>query len=350
MIVYNYEDYLAHGQIKALIRESLLLRDAVAYYLDHSPVSAKTLKNYRSVAERHIFPLYGDMRLIDYTYLDFQTHLGHIYLIAGPSARTTVKAIIGNTFRLFSLFQLVPGDISKGYRTERATRHMPVPLKDHEIREFLRLTDGHRFRNLFLCMLFLGIRPGEVYALSFDDWDEAAGTLRVCSVLDNVTHNRVPTRITRTIYVPTSLRYIPAEERARQEEARRTTSVRWRNPEKLIFTMPDGRCISSSTVRNDLKKISASIPSVQHDITQKNLFETALSILLDSGCDVKSLQVIPGVSCAKTVLSGLSTAGGSLIRKEMENLFADYMLNQLNKMKEVHEKWRIIQAETNPEL
>lgn len=73
------------------------------------------------------------------------------------------------------------------------------PLDEDDTARFLQAIKGHRFETIYLVTLFTGMRRGEVFGLTWDCVDFAAGTITINRQLqkdpsDGRKYNLVPTK------------------------------------------------------------------------------------------------------------------------------------------------------------
>ena len=68
----------------------------------------------------------------------------------------------------------------------RATKKKVKPLNEYQIADFLKAIKGHKYENMFLVVLFTGIRQGEVCGLQWECVDFDDGTILIDKQLQSL--------------------------------------------------------------------------------------------------------------------------------------------------------------------
>lgn len=153
---------------------------------------------------------------------------------------------------------------------------------------------GHRFKSIYLTMLFTGLRRGEACGLTWDRVDLERGTIRIDRQLQNIPGQPGAFRLVstkngkgRTITAPASVVKLLGKHRAQQAESRLKAGPLW-NDAGFVFCNEEGDHLSPHTVYHNDKRIVASIglPDARlHDL--RHSYAVAA---LRAGDDIKTIQ------------------------------------------------------------
>ena len=167
-------------------------------------------------------------------------------------------------------------------------------LQGNQILEFMKAVDGHRYRAVFLTLLFTGMRRGECLGLTWDCVDFQAGTISVNKQLQrkrtkNDVLEIVPLKNDkpRLLSPPATLFQILKQQKSRQAELQLFLGNEWTNTE-FVFTSDFGKPLDGNAVYNAFKKLLSTngLPPIRlHDLRH-----TAATIMLQNGDDYKTLQ------------------------------------------------------------
>lgn len=143
-------------------------------------VRPRTLSTYRDAVEKHLIPGIGNVRLDKLTPQRLQAWISD-HTKAGASAGTVryARAVLRVALNRALRWNLVARNVATLVDVPRAPKHEITPLSPTQVQQFLGLVKGHRLEALFTVGVALGLREGEVLALSWDDVNLDAATLRV---------------------------------------------------------------------------------------------------------------------------------------------------------------------------
>ncbi len=261
-----------------------------------------TVRNYRRYMNLYILPALGRMRL----QAILPVHIRQLYLrmqSEGKGARTI--QLVHVTLRCAFAQAVKEGLI--GHNPLEAVERPKVETKrygiftEEQARTFITAAKGHPNETLFFLALTTGMRKGEILGLMWTDVDWEKSILRVDRQLQPVSYEGgalVPTKTKsgrRHIMVGKVAIALLKEHRERQEMQKAVAGNRWKE-HGMIFTTSIGTYIDQTKVSRAFKQIlqQAGLP----DIRFHDLRHTSISILLDNGTPVNTVQSRAGHSKA----------------------------------------------------
>lgn len=287
-----------------------------------------TQKTYKANIETHIKPALGAVRLsqlMPHTIQKFYNGLlasgqkvprrdkdgkiikkdGEPVYDTAPMSPKTVRNIHGTLTKTLSTA------VSIGYlRTNPADRvTLPrvekkelAPLTDAQVKDFLQVSAGDSLEIIMKVILFTGMRESEALGLTWDCVDFKAGTVKVCKQLqkrklEDGGATLAPTKNGKGRTLKPAPFVMELLERQNREQAaqRLAAGEVWQgwqdaNGRKtaLVFTTPEGKSISQTSLRYHFKKVVEAIgaPSCRvHDLRH-----TFAVLSLQNGDDLKTVQ------------------------------------------------------------
>ena len=212
----------------------------------------KTFADYRKLAERHILPTIGDVKLGK---LD-PGHLQRLYsgLQKQGKLRTAqlVHAVLHRAFELGVLWNWLsynPADrvLKPSYRAK------PRELWTREqLSHFLDESKDHWLYPLWLVAVTSGCRIGELLALTWHDVDFSTGTISISKSGQHIAGKWVVTEPKtrsgfRTLVLPSEAMAALRRQRARQLELKLKAGKDWHELD-LVFSQKDGSPLYASDV------------------------------------------------------------------------------------------------------
>ena len=168
------------------------------------------------------------------------------------------------------------------------------PLDNDGISAFLREISGHRFEDVYLVMLFTGIRRGEACGLLWECVDFEKGTIRIDKQLQAIPSKAGEFRLLstkngkgRTITAASFVMDILRRRNVQQKEDKLKAGSAWQD-DGYVFTNEIGEHISPHTLYHNYKRIAAAIglPDARlHDL--RHSYAVAA---LQAGDDIKTVQ------------------------------------------------------------
>lgn len=167
-----------------------------SYMSDKKPL---TVKQYKSMAESHIYPavgavklqklsapmltkLYNQLAVDGKTITTKDRKTGKITITKKPSSPKTIKNVHGIISKALddAMDQgLVRENVAARAKVPRVEPKEIEPLTEAQQKAFFEAIKGHDYRWLYTTIIFTGLREGEAIGLTWDCIDFQKGTLKV---------------------------------------------------------------------------------------------------------------------------------------------------------------------------
>ena len=262
------------------------------YMGDKKPL---TVQQYRSMAETHIYPGIGAVKLSALSAPHIQkfynqlavngktakrknpeTGKMEIVKTGEPLSAKTIRNIhdiISKALNTAVLQGMVRENVSQRVTVPKVIKAEIQPLTEEQQRDFIAAINGHQFRSIYMLTLFTGLREGEAVGLTWDCFDEKKGTLKVYRQLQRTPGNWSQWRFvplknnkTRVIQLSPFTVKLLADQKTYQIQQRFKAGIAWQgfqNDEErktaFIFTDDLGNHLNSATVLENFKKIADQI-------------------------------------------------------------------------------------------
>jgi integrase len=262
----------------------------------------KTRDKYESGLRIWILPRWGQAQLGSITHAEVVSWVAEIQRARSAGLTRHTLAILSQMLELAVRDGRIPRNVARGVRKPRLSRPVQRFLSHEEVSRLARETPPP-YDVLVILLAFTGLRFGEAAGLTVDDVDLDRCRLSVnWSVTESGSgelHRDSPkTYRRRTVPIPAFLR------------DRLAAHIAGRAPDEPLFTSPKGGLLRNSNFRHSIFD-----PAVRRaglaPLTPHNLRDTAASLAVASGANVKSVQRMLGhASAAMTldVYSGLFDA------------------------------------------
>ena len=201
-------------------------------------------------------------------------------------------------------------------------------LTMEQAQTLLECAAGTRLEAAWVTGLQLGLRPGEVFGLRWDDIDFAAGTLTVNQAIRRAGGNRFELgdpkteSSKRTLDMPARVRESLDRHRVRQIEERMAVGPEWVET-GLVFTTPWGKMINPSTSRSAFSRLMKAA-GLGH-WRPHELRHSMVSILSDAGVPLEQIGDVaghaPGSKVTGAVYRHQIKPSADAARKAMDDLF-----------------------------
>ena len=293
-------------------------------------VKPKTVESYCCQLKIHIKPALGAMKLET-----LNTHMIQKFYNSLSKERNGKPGLSPKSIKIVHgvLHKALQQAVSIGYikfnpsdacTIPRVERKEIKPLDNEAIIKFLKAIQGHRFEDVYLTLLFTGMRRGEVCGLTWDHVNLEKGTILINRQLQNIPGQPGAFRLVstksskgRTISVAASVVEILKKHRAKQAEARLLAGPIWKD-ENFVFTDDVGSHLSPNTLYHNYKRLVASIG--MPDARLHDLRHSYAVAALRAGDDIKTVQGNLGHHTASFTLD---TYGH--VTEEMKRASADRM-------------------------
>ena len=289
------------------------------WFLEHSSnLRPKTLSNNLCLARKHIIPELGSLPLNLLSTLrieEFYRVLVEEKELA-PSTVHRIHAVLSVPFRgavRFGLLQNSPLDnaVKPVVRRERLK-----PLTREELQRVFShlLVCAPEVRLRWTLALIYGVRQGETLGLTWGCVDLAHGVLHIDKQLQRLKGEGFVLASPKSTQ---GRRAIPIDE----ETVALFTAVHERSPsgQELVFVAPNGDPIHSSRDRREWKGILESA-GVRY-VSVHTARHTAATVMITSGVDVKTVQMVLGHSTPAFTLATYVHPSIDDLRKSLARIF-----------------------------
>jgi integrase len=261
-----------------------------AHYL-HDVVKS-TSENYKTMVRKHIKPALGSVPLVDLTTAavnswlrDLATETDDHQAYAKSTIKLARKVLVMGLEHAKSE-RRVPENVARSGKIPDAATRSTRSLTGPEIKRFLAAAKGDRYQGAFLVQLALGLRIGEVLALTRDDVDGDKLYVRHSQRREGgalIPRGNMKTEASkRTLIMPKAvadaLWVQNVERRTDDEEA---SMGLYRNPLDLLFPDSLGGPTRPESYRRHLVAVYKKAKII--DATSHTLRHTCASQLVDAG-------------------------------------------------------------------
>lgn len=245
-------------QGEPLADDSVTVGAFLARWLNESAkptLRPRSFFSYEMIVRRHLTPVLGHTKLTKLRPDAVQSYM-NVKLESGLSARSVQyhHAVLRRALNQAMRWGITVRNVATLVSPPRVRRPEVRPLTPDQARSFLDAAKGDLLEHVYAVALALGLRQGEVLALSWNDVDLDVGTLTVRRTLQRyggAYHLDEPKteRSRRTIGLPGQLVKVLNDRRRRQLEDQVKTGSAWSGNEwELIFTNEIGEPLYGGAV------------------------------------------------------------------------------------------------------
>lgn len=303
------------------------------YSADKKPL---TIQQYKSMAETHIFPALGAVKLSRLTApelqkfynqlavdgkctkrFDKETGLIEIIKCNKPLSAKSIKNIHGIISKALNTAVkqgLIRDNVAQRVTVPKVIKEEVQPLTEEQQKAFLAAIQDHRFKNIYTLILFTGLREGEAIGLTWDCIDFKKGTLKVYRQLQRRPVSEggyqfapLKNSKTRSIRLSPFILKLLERQKVQQMENKLAAGELWQGFQTLkdqetalVFTNAIGEHLNIVTLYNNFKIIAAQIGAPEARI--HDLRHTFAVISLQNGDDFKTVQDALGHATAAFTL------------------------------------------------
>jgi integrase len=220
--------------------------------------SLNTFDHYEVIVRRHLVPAFGKKRLRDLTVDDVEQLLSAKYDAGYSDARIRrIRMVLVKGLRDAERKDLVVRNVAALTDLRRCRVREGRSLTEQEARNLLVVAKGERLELAVHLGLQLGLRPGEVLGLTWENVDFSSGTLTVRQSLKlergRLLLGEVKTPTSRRcLSMPPTLSSLLSQHQSKQEEERELAGDLWHNL-NLVNATQVGTPIHPSNYRRDLR-------------------------------------------------------------------------------------------------
>lgn len=282
-------------------------------------VSPSVYADYRYHTDRHINPSLGKLLVQKLTTRDVD-HLLRSKSESGLSASTVdyTRRVLRRALNFAVDWGVIERNpASSRLRTAKRSRRAAstsTPLRvftPAQAEDFLKAVQGDRHEALFVAALTTGARPGELFALMWDDLNFNAGTITIQRALHRTKRRKgekgAPWLLRdpktkgsrRTITVPSVAIEALRQQRNQQRQQRALASDHWHEG-SFVFTSDKGTPLDVSNVLHHFQKVCANhqLPKIRF----YDLRHTHASLLIHQGMHPKVIAERLGHSSIKLTM------------------------------------------------
>jgi integrase len=257
-----------------------------------------TVKQYRSIINRHLLDTIGNHKLDKLTQQQVQAMLNQ-KLATGTSAAQTrqIRTILRAALNQAMVWDLVHRNVAALTKPPKVPPYEAYVLTPDQIRSIMATVEGERLEGLYAIATSVGLRKAELLGLRWCDIDLESSTIQVRHQLQSIdgvlTLTALKTKNSRrSVPIVGPVATILRKHRMRQIEERLKAGIPW-SEEGFLFTKPDGSPYSPEalTAHWRIARLRAGLPATVrfHDIRHG-----ALTILATRGTQSRSLMGIAG--------------------------------------------------------
>ena len=271
-----------------------------------------TLRNYHSYIENHIRPGLGDKPLARITPKDVQRFYEKLSDSLASGTVRRIHTTLHGALKAAQRAHLIASNPTEQIIAPRFSYGAKQILTDEQLDVFMKvIAEDEVWCDFFYTELTTGLRRGEICGLKWEDFDEVAGTLKVCRTVYREAGGELTAGDTKT-NAGTRKILLPASTAAVLSERKESALSEWIFPNPLKPEQPTNPGSAYRQLKILLKR--AGLPNIRfHDL--RHTFATHA---LASGVDVKTLSGILGHTRAAFTLDTYTHTTGDMQKRASE--------------------------------
>jgi integrase len=276
-----------------------------------SGVAGSTAENYKSMIDRHIRPAIGSKLLSELTTSDVNTFLigmastrrgedgeGNDSVGYAKSSIKLAKKVLGMGLQHAKSEERVPENVAREAKIPEASERKTRAFTKSEVESIRMGAHDDRLEAAWLIQLGLGLRPGELLALA---WEDVVGSdLHVRHSQRREGGKLLPRDAMKTeaslrvLGMPQVVREALEVRRTEQEAEQAAAGEVWENPLGLIFTTHRGLPMRQETYRRQFLALLRRAGVDPKDVTPHTFRHTTASHLVDAGVPLGTISDMLG--------------------------------------------------------
>jgi integrase len=289
-------------------------------------IRVSTFERYKGIAELHISPALGRLRLRALTPAHVQGfYRGKLDSGLSPATVQKIHVVLHKALSQAVMWSLVPRNVTEAVSAPRPVPKEMRPLSAQEVRKLLEAAGDDSLEALWVLAVHTGMRQGELLALKWTDVDFEAGKVSVRRTLTRESgHFKLAEPKTkksrRTIKLTSAAAEALRKHLSHQMQDIDRLGDLYRD-RGLVFTSSSGAPLNPSNIRNrNLRRLllKAELPEIRfHDLRH-----TCATLLLSKNVHPKIVQEMLGhanVAITRDTYSHVLPGIGDQAALAMEN-------------------------------
>ena len=281
--------------------ENLSVSDFLSVWLSDcvkDTIRVSTFERYKGIADLHISPALGRLRLKALTPPHIQGfYRGRLDSGLSPATVQKIHVVLHKALSQAVKWSLIPRNVTEAATAPRPSPKEMRPLSAEEVRKFLGDASGDHLEALWVLAVHTGMRQGELLALKWKDVDLEAGKVSVRRTLTresgHYTLGEPKTKKSRrTVKLTGAATDALKDHLSRQMDEIDRLGDLYRD-QGLVFTSNSGAPLNPSNIRNrNLRRLTskAGVPEIRfHDLRH-----TCATLLLSKNVHPKIVQEMLG--------------------------------------------------------
>jgi integrase len=257
-----------------------------------------TFKSYQEIAEHHLMPRLGPIRLTALTPQHVQALLNEkARKRLSPRTVQYIRDVLRNALNKAMRWGLVIRNVAELVDVPRIPRAERITMDAEQARRFLEVVRGHDLEALYTVALAVGLRQGEALGLKWEDISFSRRSLTVRRALQRVSGKLTfvepkSTTSRRTIPLPAVVIDALHRHRERQSERRYRPGPPWGG---LVFTSSVGTPVNTRNLTRSYKTLLRKA-RLSPEIRFHDLRHSCASLLLAQGVSPRTIMETLGHS------------------------------------------------------
>ena len=258
-------------------------------------IRPKSFRSYEGAIKNHITPALGSKSLQRIGPAEIASAIAGMTMVerdpkqkrtrpAGSRTKELTYAVIIDALDTALRWKLVTRNAALAVDKPRVKKTEMRFLNSEEVLVFLARAESDRLYALYLLAIFTGMRPGEMYALQWDQVNLDAETILVTHTFDPKARTR------EEVKTPNARRTIEISQRVVSElRAHRARMLAEGHPHGFVFVTPEGEPIREDYVRRSSFHPIRDAASIAY-LRLYDLRHTAATLMIAAGTHIKVIS------------------------------------------------------------